>query len=325
MAEKSNSPFPLLTREAKPRERGLTLISDRFSNFEKALVAETSESIDYARIAQSLPLLIDRSLMLERIRNYHDFGIKVMSEGTIIEVGIKKDILAQLLEKLRSLGFDTVEVGENAVDMSKDMKSEIKSRIDSLSMDCIFKVGKKDPRNPPSAAYLISKIEEVSELKGGKVIIEAGEGTNSGVYDSSGKISWDLLNELVGRFGPPNLIFEAPKRSQRTDLILEFGPGVNIAGIEFVDVLDLEMQRLGLTTETLGLAPSVRNVEGSPAVKFIYHLIRTEHPIDQPTLMQKSGLPKRTLQAGLSYLIEQGVVREVSDMSDLRRHKYTPR
>jgi len=85
------------------------------------------------------------------------------------------------------------------------------------------------------------------------------------------------------------------------------------------------MQRLGLTIETLGVSPPVQNVQGSPAAKFVYHLIKLEHPIDQPTLIQRSGLPKRTLQAALSYLVDSGLVREVSDMSDLRRHKYTPR
>ena len=146
-----------------------------------------------------------------------------------------------------------------------------------------------------------------------------------GAFDLPSWISWEALNDLVGRFGPPNLIFEAPRRTQRVSLILEFGPSVNLASIPIGDVTLLEMQRLGLTTETLGLAPSVRNVEGSPASKFVYHLIKSEHPIDQATLIQKSGLPKRTLQAALSYLVDKGLVREVSDLSDLRKHKYTPR
>ena len=100
---------------------------------------------------------------------------------------------------------------------------------------------------------------------------------------------------------------------------------MNIAGVPIDDVMPLEMHRLGLTVETLGVSPPVQNVQGSPAAKFVYHLIKAEHPIDQPALIQRSGLPKRTLQAALSYLVDNGLVREVSDMSDLRRHKYTPR
>lgn len=314
-----------MTREGKPRDRGLTIVSDVVGSVEKGFLGQVAESIDYAKIGLSLPLILDRSMLLERVRNYHDLGIKVMSGGTLLEVAIKKDILTQVLEKLKSLGFDTVEISESARDIPSELKREVVNKVTSLSMEYIFEVGKKDPKNPPSTSYLISKIEEAFDFESRKVLIEAGEGRSVGIYDSSGDVSWDMLNELVGRFGPPNLIFEAPIKHQRTSLILEFGPGVNIAGIALSEIMELEMQRLGLTSETLGLSPSTRNVEGSPAVKFIYHLIKTEHPVDQPTLMQKSGLPKRTLQAALSYLIDQGVVREVSDMSDLRRHKYTPR
>ena len=249
-----------------------------------------------------------------------------MSGGTLIQVAYKKRMATQVLERLRSLGFDTVEISESAADITREAKESIIGTIQKLSMDFFFEVGKKDLRRPSPQTYLISKIEEAFELKSPKVVIEAGEsGAGVGIYNAQHEIDWDSLNEIVGRFGPPNLIFEAPLPAQRTDLILEFGPNVNLASVPIQDILRLEMERLGLTTETLGVSPPVQSVQGSPASKFVYHLIKTEHPIDQPTLIQRSGLPKRTLQAALSYLVEKGFVREVSDMSDLRRHKYTPR
>ncbi len=192
-------------------------------------------------------------------------------------------------------------------------------------MDYIFEVGRKDPARPQPVSQLMSKIEEAFELKSPKVVIEAGNGKGVGIFDQQGEIVWNSLNDIVGKFGPPSLVFEAPLESQRIALTLEFGPNVNLAGVPIDNVLTLEMQRLGLTTETLGVAPPVQSVQGSPASKFVFHLIKTEHPIDQQSLMQRFGLPKRTLQAALSYLVEEGFVREVPDMSDLRRHKYTPK
>jgi phosphosulfolactate synthase len=315
----------LIGREGKPRDKGLTIVSDSLEPIEKGFLEQLAESIDYVKIGLSLPLVLDRNFLREKVRNYHDSGIKVMSGGTLLQVAIRKNILSQVLENLKSLGFDMVEISESAFEIPQELKKEITAKIDSLSMEYLFEVGTKDPKNSISASHIISKIEEAFSLKANKVVIEAGDGRGVGIYDSNGNTSWDLLNDLVGKFGPPNLIFEAPIKSQRTNLILEFGPGVNIASVHLDEVIYLEMQRLGLTTETLGLSPSLRNVEGSPAVKFVYHLIKTEHPIDQTVLMQKSGLPKRTLQAALSYLIEQGAIRELSDMSDLRKHKYSPR
>ncbi|MDG6995873.1 MAG: phosphosulfolactate synthase [Nitrososphaerota archaeon] len=326
MSENSGSILSAIGREGKPRDKGLSVVSDRFDLLNRDLLEQAAEYVDYVKIGLSLPLILDRTKLIERIRYYHDIGVKVMSGGTLIQVAYKKRMATQVLERLRSLGFDTVEISESAADITREAKETIIDTIQKLSMDYLFEVGKKDLRRPSPQTYLISKIEEAFELKSPKVVIEAGEsGAGVGIYNSQHEIDWDYLNEIVGRFGPPNLIFEAPLPAQRTDLILEFGPNVNIASVPMQDILRLEMERLGLTTETLGVSPPVQSVQGSPASKFVYHLIKTEHPIDQPTLIQRSGLPKRTLQAALSYLVEKGFVREVSDMSDLRRHKYTPR
>jgi phosphosulfolactate synthase len=317
---------PSFSRGGKPRDRGLTIASDILAPFERGFIDQAAEYIDYAKIGLSLPLVADRSRLLERIRYYHELGIKVMSGGTLAQVAVKKGFVSEILEHLRSFNFDVVEISESTIDLPIEAKKEMVEKISSLSMDYIFEVGRKDPKSGSSLPYLISKTQEAFDLKSPKVIIEAGDlGRGAGIFDPNGDISWEALNELVGRFGPPSLIFEAPRKTQRVSLILEFGPSVNLANIPMDDVTLLEMQRLGLTTETLGLAPSVRNVEGSPASKFVYHLIKSEHPIDQATLIQKSGLPKRTLQAALSYLVEKGLVREMSDLSDLRKHKYTPR
>lgn len=326
MSENGSSIFPGIGREGKPRDKGLTIVTDKFEILNRELFEQAAEYIDYVKIGQSLPFVLDRSKLIERVRYYHDLGIKVLSGGTLIQVAYKKHVATQTLEKLKSLGFDAIEISESATDISRDAKDAIIGTIQKLSMEYLFEVGKKDPRKPTQQSYLISKIEEALELKSQRVIIEAGEtGAGVGIYNADGEIAWDSLNEIVGRFGPPNLIFEAPQSSQRSALILEFGPNVNLASVPTSDILQLEMQRLGLTTETLGVSPPVQSVRGSPASKFVYHLIKTEHPIDQPTLIQRSGLPKRTLQAALSYLVEKGLVREVSDMSDLRRHKYTPK
>jgi phosphosulfolactate synthase len=321
----SKANLPEFAREGKPRDKGLTFAVDDLKVLDRDYFAQVSEFVDTIKIGQSLPIILDRSKLLERIRLFHDYGVKVSSGGTLIQVAYRKRILPQMLERLRSLGFDTIEISESAAEIPRLTKEEILNSIRKLSLDYIFEVGRKDPGRPLPISQLISKIEEAFDLKSPKVVIEAGNGKGVGIYDSQGEVVWNNLNDVVGKFGPPSLVFEAPLESQRIALTLEFGPNVNLASVPIDRALDVEMQRLGLTTETLGVAPPVQSVQGSPASKFIFHLIKAEHPIDQQTLIQRSGLPKRTLQAALSYLVEKGFVREVPDMSDLRRHKYTPK
>ena len=318
-------------REAKPRERGMTLVSDRLSPIDNDFLGQTADHIDFIRFDSCIPFMVDRQKLLGRIRQYHDLGIKVMSDGTLLEIATQRGVASQVLETLRTLGFDLVEVSESIREMSVDAKTALVDEASKLSMEYVFAVGGRGSKGTTSVAHMASKVQEAIELKSHKVIIEAGEqeeeeqGSGRWLYEARGELSWDELNELAGRFGPPNLIFEAPRISQRTALILEFGPAVNLSDVPAEGVLSLEMQRLGLTAETFGLSRPVQSVEGSPAAKFVYHLIRSEHPVDQAVLIQRSGLPKRTLQAALGYLIDHDFIREIPEASDMRRHKYTLR
>jgi phosphosulfolactate synthase len=312
-----------VTRNSKPRDTGLTIAFDYFSPVEDELLEQTSEYIDIVKFGLSTPLLVEKSKLVERINRYHDLGVKVMSSGTLIEIAVQRNIAPQVLDRLRALGFDMIEISESAGAILLETKRQILDEISRLSLDYIFEVVSKDSRRAKSSASIISRVQEAFELKSEKVIVELNEEDGvGGPYASREGMPWEMLNEIAGRFGPPKLIFKATQAPQRTALILEFGPSVNLAGVSINEILALEMHRLGLTTETLGLSRPVQNVEGSPASKFVYHLIRAERPIDQATLIARSGLPKRTVQGALNYLVNKGVVRTVSEHSDMRRHKY---
>jgi phosphosulfolactate synthase len=312
-----------VVRNSKPRDTGLTIAYDSFGPVEDGLLEQTSEYMDLVKFGLSTPLLVEKSKLVEKISRYHDLGVKVVSGGTLIEIAVQRNIIPQVLERLRALGFDVVEISESAGAMQLETKRQILDEISKLSLDYIFEVGWKDSRREKSSASMISRVQEAFELKSEKVIVELREEDGvSGPYTSREGMPWEMLNEIAGRFGPPNLIFKATQAPQRTALILEFGPSVNLAGVSINEILTLEMQRLGLTAETLGLSRPVQDVEGSPASKFVYHLIRAEHPIDQTTLIARSGLPKRTVQGALNYLVNKGLVRTVSEPSDMRRHKY---
>ena len=312
-------------REGKPRETGLTVASDPPGSLDSGLLEQVADYVDYAKIGLSKPLMFENSRLLERIRRYHDLGIKVMSGGTLVEVAVQKGVLPEVLERLRAFGFDAVEISEIAGEMPPETKRRVADEVSELSMEYLLEVG-SGGRPAPPASRVISRVRQALELKSHRVVLEVPqEREGTGNYGPGGGIQWDTLNEVVGAFGPPNLIFETQQKQQLTALILEFGPAVNLAGLPLDEVLVLEMQRLGLTAETLGVSPTPQGFEGSPAAKFVYHLIKAEHPIDQATLGLRSGLPRRTIQAALGSLVSGGLVREVSDLSDLRKHRYTVR
>src|SRR5438309_12015271 len=122
-------------------------------------------------------------------------------------------------------------------------------------MDDILEVTWKDSERATSPASMLSRVQGAFDLKRDKVIVELREeDANGRPYAARDGMPWDMLNEIAGRFGPPNLIFKATQTSQRTGLILAFGQAVNLAGVPVNEILTIDIQRLGVTPETLGLS-----------------------------------------------------------------------
>ncbi len=94
------SSIPEFAREGKPRDKGLTFATDDLKLIDRNYFAEIAEYADLIKIGQSLPLLLDRSKLIYRIRYFHDCGLKVQSGGTLLQVAYKKKILPQILERL---------------------------------------------------------------------------------------------------------------------------------------------------------------------------------------------------------------------------------
>ena len=63
--------------------------------------------------------------------------------------------------------------------------------------------------------------------------------------------------------------------------------------------------------------------EGSPASKFVLHIIKNSVKIDQSSLIKATGLSRRTIQNALIELMDAGLIQENTDIRDLRRKIYS--
>jgi phosphosulfolactate synthase (CoM biosynthesis protein A) len=306
----------------KPRENGITIAEmDRLANEKE--VSDLAEYTDIVEFGAEALFLLPRSKLLQLVRQCHDGGIAVQSGGTVAEVANLKGAIPEVLDALESLGIDTITVGETMGRISADRKWNLIDHITSRSMKYVLEVRVDAPGARERRDQLLTRLREAESFKGKKVIVWASELDKATSSSELSPAAWEALNEAAGAIGPPSLVFRAPAAALRTSLVQEFGPDVNLAGVPLGDVLELQLQRSGLTTETFGFKGVTQNIEGSPAAKFVYHLVRTEHPIDQSDLVAKSGLPRRTVQAAIEFLVSGGLVREVHDQLDQRRRRYT--
>lgn len=309
----------------KPRKEGLTCTIDKLQGMDAENFHVIAPFIDVVKIYGAFPLLVSEASLRKKIKFYHEFGVRVSTGSTITEFAILENSLERFAKEAAKLGFDIIEVGENSFDLSMEQKRKITDTIKSTNLDFHWKVGKKDPRHQLGIDKTLSKIEEAVKLGSKKIVLEANEGVNVGIYDEKSLIKWSFVGAMTTQYPPSTFIFEAPHESQQSALIAEFGQRVNLAEVHQDAVASVESQRRGfLSKSAFGVSYLRKNPEGGPAAKFIYFIIKTKHPIDQGELMGMSHLPRRTVQAAIDDLKHQGLIIERNSLDDARKKVYQP-
>ena len=327
--------------DKKPRKEGLTYVIDKLNGTYSDNFEILSPMIDVVKIYGIMPLLMPETLLQKRIKFYHDYNVRVSTGSTITEYAIIENSLDRFVTESAKNGFDIIEIGENNIDLDIEQREKIRDLILSKDLGYHWIVGRKDPRHQLGVNRTLEKIEELmkitNETKGfknpnfnnnsinNKVILEANEGINVGIYDEKGLVKWNFIEALTARYPPSNFIFETPLEHQQSAMIAEFGQRVNLAAVSIDIIAEVEAQRRGfLSKSSYDISYNRKEPEGGPASKFIYYIIKTKHPIEQSELIALTHLPRRTIQNAIDELKQQGLVKERNSLDDTRKKIYDP-
>ena len=142
------------------------------------------------------------------------------------------------------------EVSDGSIEMPHDVKCNYINTL-SKTRKVLSEVGSKDAEKiiPPYKWIELMK----SELEAGswKVIAEAREGGNVGIYRGTGEVRSGLVEEILWQINGENIIWEAPNKTQQVWFIKLSGANVNLGNIAPNEVLPLETLRLGLRGDTM--------------------------------------------------------------------------
>ena len=310
----------------KPRKEGLTCVVDKLQAIDKENFAALAPFIDVVKLHGISPILIPEAILEKKIKFYHDFDVQVSTGSAIAEFAFLENSFEKFVKEAAKTGFDIIELGESIVQRDGEHKKKTVDTILSNNLNFLCKVGSRDPRHQLPVEDMLSRIDEtITRLGSEKVVLEANEGINVGIYDERGLVKWNFVGALTSKYPPPTFIFESPIESQQSALIAEFGQRVNLAEMQLESVASVESQRRGfLSKAAFGVSYLRKDPEGGPASKFIYYIIRTKNPIDQGELIGISHLPRRTIQNAVEELKSQGLVVERNSLDDARKKVYTP-
>lgn len=236
-------------RGEHPRQVGLTMMMDKGLSWRQAenFVDCSAHLTDVVKLGFGTSY-VSKDLQ-KKIDIYKAAGLKVYVGGTLFEAFIARGMFDDYRRLMDKFKLDTCEVSDGSIVISHEKKCEY---ISTLAKDfTVFsEVGSKE------AGILISPSKWIkmmkNELKAGswKVIAEARESGNVGIYRPNGTAHVALVNKIISNVKVENILWEAPQKSQQVWFIKQFGPNVNLGNIAHNEVIPLECLRLGLRGDT---------------------------------------------------------------------------
>ncbi len=236
-------------RPEKPRTTGLTMVMDKGLSVREAenLVDSSADHIDFLKLGFGTALVSKR--LEEKIKVYQSANIRVYFGGTLFELFVVRGLFDEYRRLVDKYGLDLVEVSDGSMEMNH---SEKLGYINTLSknLTVISEVGSKQ------AGVVISDEKWVemmnSELQAGsfKVIAEAREAGNIGIYKADGSLEKHLVDSISHNVPVEHVIWETPAKAQQVAFVKMFGANVNLGNIAPVEVIALETIRRGLRGDT---------------------------------------------------------------------------
>ena len=240
----------LPARSAKPRDRGLTHVLDRglaVADID-GLMEVAGNSVDIVKLGWGTAVVTAN--LEAKLARYRDHGATVVLGGTLTEVAILQDRLEELVAWCKRLGLTHIEISDGTIVLDHDRKLEMIARL-AEDFTVLSEVGSKDSAEIMAPYLWVEQIQTELEAGAWKVVTEAREAGNAGIFRPDGEVRMGLIDEIVHAVDPALLLFEAPQKNQQVWFLRRFGSEVNLGNIAPGDVLSLETLRLGLRSDTV--------------------------------------------------------------------------
>ena len=236
-------------REIKPRKIGITMVMDKGISLRQAqdFIDTSSDFVDFVKLGFGTSLISKN--VKEKIKLYQKANLKVYVGGTLFEAFVIRNKFEDYIKYISDLGIDSAEVSDGSIEIDHEKKCEYIFKLSKEFM-VLSEVGSKEEGVIIHPSRWIKMME--NELKAGafKVIAEARESGNVGIYHKNGTAHTLLINRIVNKIKIENIIWETPQKSQQVYFLKLFGSNVNVGNISIDDVIPLETLRLGLRGDT---------------------------------------------------------------------------
>lgn len=211
------------------------------------LVESGKEFIDLIKLGFGSALITPR--LEDKLAVYRNAGMSVYFGGTLAEAFIERGEFNEYLKLIRKYKMTHAEISDGSILLNHNQKCKY-IRLLKEEVIVLSEVGSKEEGILIHPVKWIEMMQQELEAGAWKVIAEARESGTVGIYRPNGKAHVVLINKIIAKINPENIIWESPQKSQQVYFIKLFGANVNLGNIAPNEIIALESLRLGLRSDT---------------------------------------------------------------------------
>jgi len=236
-------------RDAKPRERGFTMAMDKGLSIREVedFIEVAGEYVDIVKLGWATSFVTPN--LKKKLEVFRAAGIPTYFGGTLFEAFIVRNQFDDYRRLLDQYDMTFAEVSDGSIELDHGKKCEYIQTL-SEQVTVLSEVGSKDAEKIIPPYIWIKLMQEELEAGAWKVIGEAREGGNVGLFRSTGEVRSGLVTEILTKVPFEKIIWEAPIKAQQVWFIKLLGANVNLGNIAPNEIIPLETIRLGLRGDT---------------------------------------------------------------------------
>ena len=245
-----NFDLPYLPQRAsKPRTNGLTMMMDKGLSIRQVedFIETAGELTDMVKFGFGTSIISPN--LSDKIKLYQNANIDVYLGGTLFEAFVARNKFDDYRRMLDKYNINTVEVSDGSIEISHSKKCNYIYKLNE-NFKVLSEVGSKDASKLIPPYKWIELMQKELDAGSWKVIAEAREGGNVGIFRGSGEVRSDLIEEILTKINNDQVIWESPQKTQQVWFIKLMGSNVNLGNISYNEVIPLECLRLGLRGDT---------------------------------------------------------------------------
>ncbi|GAA4377666.1 phosphosulfolactate synthase [Hymenobacter koreensis] len=247
-------------RTAKPREQGFTMVMDKGLSVREVedFLEVGAAYTDIVKLGWATSYVTGN--LQRKLDAYKEAGIPVYFGGTLFEAFIIRGQFEDYRRLLDQFGMEYAEVSDGSIDLVHEQKLEFIRQL-SGQVKVLSEVGSKDAEKIIPPYKWIQQMRTELEAGAVKVIGEAREAGNVGLFRSTGEVRSGLVEEILTQIPFEKILWEAPQKAQQVWFIKMLGANVNLGNIAPNEIVSLETIRLGLRGDTFTHFLDMDNVD----------------------------------------------------------------